>query len=231
MYFVYLKIARGMRPDFALLLLLDRLCALNDFFNPLVVLRVELIGPEAVLSAPGTDDGLIVHVQGDAVIIRHLLGEYRFLVALDLPEMPLRVDDPVKTDVIEPEQPPDIRLGTEGGGIDPDLVAQTLQLTDKPRGTQAETFGEHAVERKRERRFGLVGPGGDEQHLIQIKGNSHIAFPAFPDSDSSFSSMSTISCDQVSGAPLSGNSRCSFVSRKICRTLSLSMWSVQRYLF
>jgi hypothetical protein len=42
----------------------------NDFFLPVIILGIELIGFEAVLGPEGTDDGLVVDMQRDPVAFR-----------------------------------------------------------------------------------------------------------------------------------------------------------------
>ena len=56
----------------------------HDLLLPVVVLRVQQIGVEAELSAPGGDDRLVVHMEGDPVAVGELLRQGLLPIPLDL---------------------------------------------------------------------------------------------------------------------------------------------------
>ena len=58
----------------------DVIRLLNDLLSPVVILGIQLVGPEAELAGGGTNDLFIIDVQGDPVAIGKLLGQ-GFLVA------------------------------------------------------------------------------------------------------------------------------------------------------
>ena len=83
----------------------DPVCRCDNLFLPLVILGTELVSPEPVLSRSGADDLFIVNMQGNAVSVRQLLGQYVFVVPLDLFQMTGTVDNAVQPDAVAAEQP------------------------------------------------------------------------------------------------------------------------------
>ena len=112
----------------------------DDLFLPVIVLAVQLIRPETVLAGGGTNDFLVVDMQGDPVTVRQFLGQDRFVVPLDLLQVAVSVDDAVKADAVAPEEPADIPFRPEGGGVDPDLIPLDLEFPDQFRRSEPEPF-------------------------------------------------------------------------------------------
>ena len=105
----------------------------NTFQNlicPFIILCIELVGTEAILTGGGTDDVLIIYVQGDSVPVRHLLRQNGAAVGLDLLLMPVAVNNAVELDTVEAEQRFDITFRAERGGIDPYLTSLRLKIPD-----------------------------------------------------------------------------------------------------
>lgn len=70
----------------------DVIRLLNDLLSPVVILGIQLVGPEAELAGGGTDDFLIVDVQGDAVAVGKFLGQGFPVVPLYFLQMPCAID-------------------------------------------------------------------------------------------------------------------------------------------
>ncbi len=62
----------------------DAVRLLNDLLPPVVILGVQLVSPEAELACGGTDDLLIINVQGDPVAVGKLLGQGFLIIPLYL---------------------------------------------------------------------------------------------------------------------------------------------------
>ena len=93
----------------------DMLRRTEDLILPVVILGVELICPEAVLTGSGADHLLVIDMEGNPVTVRQLLRQNRMIVPLDFFHVALPVDDAVETDAIAAEQPSNIPGGAEGG--------------------------------------------------------------------------------------------------------------------
>ena len=62
----------------------DVIRLLNDLLSPVVILGIQLVGPEAELAGGGTNDLFIIDVQGDPVALGKLLGQ-GFLITSGVP--------------------------------------------------------------------------------------------------------------------------------------------------
>ena len=70
----------------------DAVRLLNDLLPPVVILGVQLVSPEAELACGGTDDLLIINVQGDPVAVGKLLGQGFLIIPLYLLQVTGAID-------------------------------------------------------------------------------------------------------------------------------------------